>query len=598
MFCLPVYLVVFILLLLPGSQVHSLEHYNSDILGHHAADVPMCCDHIVSPEFLMACVTNGSNQTSRVLLVSFMNDKIAEYGAWNAAVNAHYAAHMRYAYQMYYNYFPDIPSNVADVRWYKVLLVLSLMKGHSHEYDYIVWLDTDLIILDLEFDLISLVNASGNASIVASYDTKPENGVMNSGLMIFKVSNWTADFLTFWWENYDKDVLSDQGAFTDMYYKDVLRCTSSNYISLLPPHALNSVFPAYKNQLMDHQVLHLAGLDDELRKYIFKSAYENLCRKDSDLPQLGITREFMQRYHIVLPNIVINDCVNLVAGIPAAATIQHIEYVNKNVQRALRLLDPSLYGDNTINIHSIDVIEEYSRIRELFLWQFRQAEQLLGSVLDGTVESSAHISDIIQLFLNISIEIIEFIYTKFYSAADDGFVLEVADKAIYILDPLTSNAHGTADSKNQQLYYYLFKLQTMRANMNCATVEGSSTCYQLKKTYWRESFNSVVKLNRFYAQNLQNNQTLESVMLFRSLTKNMRDEISSCLTSFASLLCDPTSPASNDAIEGLYAATLSVEVTDDVWNTLDNNVIPAHMESIIKERRNVLTNCKVLYNQL
>ena len=557
-----------------------------------AVNIPMCCSQGDSSESLMACVAHvGNNQTSGVLLVSYMNNKIAEYGAWNAAVNSHYAARMQYQYKMYFNHFQGIPNNVSDVRWYKVLLVLSLMKAYSHEYDYIVWLDSDLIMLDLNFDLLSVVNTSGNASIIASYDTKPENGIMNSGLMIFKVSNWTINFLTFWWNNYDKDVLSDQGAFTDMYHQDVLNGTSSKYISLLPPHALNSVFPAYKNQLIDHQVLHLAGLDDELRKYIFQSAYENICNESTNMPQLGITREFMQQYHIELPNKIINKCVDFVTGFAAEATIGDIEHINKDVQRALRLLDPSLYNDESVNILNIDVIDEYSRIRVLFLWQFKQIEQLLVSAFNSSVELP-NASDIIQLFLNISVEIIEFLYTKYSaSVADDTLALEVADRAITLLDMLTSNVHGTVDKKNQQLYYYLFKLQTMRANMNCVS---NSDCYETKKAYWRDAFNSIVKLNRFSAQIRQNNHTLEAMMLFRSLTKELRDEVCNCLSSFASLLCDKTITGSSDAIEGLYAATLSMEVTNDIWNTHNYNVIPAHMDSIINERRNILTNCQIL----
>ena len=561
-----------------------------------SVDIPMCCDQGGSSESLMACVDHvGANQTSRVLLVSYMNDKIAEYGAWNAAVNSYYAARMHYTYKMYFNYFQDIPNNVSDVRWYKVLLVLSLMKAHSHEYDYIVWLDSDLIILDLDFDLLSVVNTSGNASVIASYDTKPENGIMNSGLMIFKVSTWTINFLTLWWNNYDKDLLSDQGAFTDMYHQDVSSGASSSYIALLPPHALNSVFPAYKNQLIDHRVLHLAGLDDELRKHVFQSAYGNICKERTHMPQIGITREFMQRFHIELPNNIINNCVHFVARVGEEATIDNIGLVNKDVQRALRLLDPSLYNDESVNVFNIDVVEEYSRIRILFLWQFRQAEQLLARVFDGSVELP-NASDVVQLYLNISIEIIEFLYTKYSaSAADDATALAVADKAIDLLDVLASNAHGTVDKKNQQLYYYLFKLQTMRANMNCA---GTIDCYEIKKKYWRDAFTSIVKLNRFRAGVRHSNHTLAAVMLFRSLSRELRDEVSNCLSSFASLLCDNTATGSSDAVEGLYAATLSIEVTNDIWNTRNNNVIPAHMDNIINERRNILTNCQILYNQL
>ena len=43
-------------------------------------------------------------------------------------------------------------------------------------------------------------------------------------------------------------------------------------VALLPPNVLNSVFPAWEEQLLNDKVLHLAGAHDVLRYAIFKKA--------------------------------------------------------------------------------------------------------------------------------------------------------------------------------------------------------------------------------------------------------------------------------------------------------------------------------------
>jgi len=171
-----------------------------------------------------------------------------------------------------------------DERWNKVKILMNSIhpdSGWGRDYDYVVFLDADLVVLDLKYDLRELVKAHDWAHMLASRDTETQNGVVNSGLyrlycnlpafvriivsntcsagfIIMKNSPWSYQFLENWWGTPEtREMATDQHAFSTLWMENKQQLESK--VALLAPDVLNSDFPAWRNQKYHDQVLHLAG---------------------------------------------------------------------------------------------------------------------------------------------------------------------------------------------------------------------------------------------------------------------------------------------------------------------------------------------------
>lgn len=193
-----------------------------------------------------------------------------------------------------------------DQRWNKVKVMEVIIKNHLHEaFDvekdqYLVWMDSDLIFLDLHFNLTEIVQQHAHADLIVSQDVDRLNGIVNTGCMIMRCSEWSLRFLQDWWAWADHVEGMDQHVF-DRLYQHLLETESTNCtadvditdtrevitarkecaktkIVILPPHALNSHIPARQHQHPSHQIMHLAGESSAVRAHVFRAAFAEICR--------------------------------------------------------------------------------------------------------------------------------------------------------------------------------------------------------------------------------------------------------------------------------------------------------------------------------
>ena len=250
----------------------------------------------------------------RVGIISYANADIADYAASSALINAAWAKARGYAFTLadarYSAYEPH------DSRWNKVKIVeqalsaalegtagnasTSSVPGWGAGLDYILWLDSDLVILDFNFDVEKDILHGGTACIetgicdvvnlqadlIACRDPRPENGLINTGALLVKVTSASLRFFRRWWAM-DRGAGMDQHAFdrlwelqlqetnTDVCSKDAIPAAK---VWMLPPHYLNSRFPAWKYQQAEHAVLHLAGVSSIARRSLFEKGVTELCR--------------------------------------------------------------------------------------------------------------------------------------------------------------------------------------------------------------------------------------------------------------------------------------------------------------------------------
>ena len=147
-----------------------------------------------------------------------------------------------------------------------------------------LWMDADLVFLDENFlrsevhDLISKAYLADKHFIVAR-DSRPESGIINTGMILIDDSEWSMEFLSVWWSAYNRSLFSDQAVFSFLWRENFyqLEYRIEENILLLPPYKMNSIFPAYLHQEANHPVLHMAGESDMYRKIVLEEAFNVMC---------------------------------------------------------------------------------------------------------------------------------------------------------------------------------------------------------------------------------------------------------------------------------------------------------------------------------
>ena len=262
---------------------------------------------------LWSCVNETETQIlinpniHKIGLVTYSTSTIMDYATYSLSILTIYAQINDY---FYYHTTPESGHEYYsnDQRWNKVKIVHNAFLTWGKDLDYIVYLDSDLIILNMEFKFEDIINKNHNADLIFSKDSHPMNGIMNSGLFIAKNSKWTLDFLEEWWGSNDlREMAIDQHAFSMLWNRNSHDIQS--HVILLAPNILNTHFPAWLNQKPNDNVLHLAGCSSIFRIEVFKLGLQNLCsgltdvevdtdglyNNDKILPQLGLNLSVLQK---------------------------------------------------------------------------------------------------------------------------------------------------------------------------------------------------------------------------------------------------------------------------------------------------------------
>ena len=130
------------------------------------------------------------------------------------------------AYCQKHNYtFHRVLLNPSDMRslaggrhlaWGKVALLRDLLEGKTNEgplkgwdglssaanFDYIIWIDADALVLDHSVQLEDFVEVAGGMDFIIGEDMA-ETDLLNTGLMFFKRSAWCQELLKRWWDESD-----------------------------------------------------------------------------------------------------------------------------------------------------------------------------------------------------------------------------------------------------------------------------------------------------------------------------------------------------------------------------------------------------------
>lgn len=237
-----------------------------------------------------------------VHVITSATKNIFSYAKFAVSVNFMYAQWRNY----HYSFIEENPQAVdfdakydKDSRWNKVQYLLEHLETSEPTTKYIMWLDADLIVVNVDFNVQGLFAQYPDAHVLMSKDKVDAPFVGNSGCIIVKVTEWSREFLKLWWSAYDRRRCCDQNALTWLYDRRFPDDIQSKLI-FLDSLELNTEFPAYLGPPYRYKnMLHLAGLNTIYRTRVFNTAFRSFKRWKSSgevhpEPLLGVTHELLQ----------------------------------------------------------------------------------------------------------------------------------------------------------------------------------------------------------------------------------------------------------------------------------------------------------------
>lgn len=277
-----------------------------------------CCDTSIvnEPLSLLDCVGNSKSNKidNNKLIVTYMSNgdannpfsisDIYNFSSYQAAIVASYAEYHSYNFDIFNdstnsNYEPD------DKRWNKIMILYNRLIQNEN-IEYIMWIDADAIVLNMDFSFEDLLLQYHQSDLIASSDIRM--GFINTGIMIIRNTLWMQRFLLNWWNIADRKNVCDQDAFDILYslYSSNKSCTLSidchkddakliySKITILPMNGINSHPPVMTHQNINDPVMHLMGEITELRYVVFRRAFHNICMTHFNISvpvQLGVSQQ-------------------------------------------------------------------------------------------------------------------------------------------------------------------------------------------------------------------------------------------------------------------------------------------------------------------
>lgn len=163
------------------------------------------------------------------------------------------------------------------IAWSKINLILKYLD----KYDYLVWIDADILIMNDKIKLESFIDRYSNVDIICGSDWR----MINTGILFVKNTEWSRNFLTAVYNNvYDPEADSkeryknwEQGSFIHLHDNNYLECRSR--VKVTDPTEFNSY---WYNYFPGHFALHFAGVRGDLLMYLLRDYFPNRSDMDTD----------------------------------------------------------------------------------------------------------------------------------------------------------------------------------------------------------------------------------------------------------------------------------------------------------------------------
>jgi hypothetical protein len=349
----------------------------------YATDVFNCCDKRDNPMQLYKCINDvNTRKYSRVAVTTYVTENILEYASYSLFINALHTSHNNYTFRILTN--KNSPNyEVNDPRWNKVKIINVAMEeniGWASDSEYVVWLDADLAILDIGMDFAAIGDKYPNHDVFLSKDINNGGGIANTGFVMVRNTKWAMKFLDEWFNYGNRARMSDQIALLLLYesYDKI----EQNKIKILNVDAINSNFPAWRNQKDYNQVLHLAGESNLYRDMVFQYATTQICDiynsninkmiyNMKKIPrQLGLSQEKLYEIYSQLTDARTIELKNIYEKtqkiVYGSDDFDNFLLIDKIHSETMNTLTHAEISENT----SPPTQEYYNLIRDVILWCF------------------------------------------------------------------------------------------------------------------------------------------------------------------------------------------------------------------------------------
>jgi hypothetical protein len=153
-------------------------------------------------------------------IITLYTPEIKSWAAHTTAKISNYAKEQEYGYicerHLDYKRHPS---------WSKVLA----MSKHLEHFDWLCWMDADMVIQNEDFKLDSLIDQ--NFDIIAIREEMWAKAI-NMGLFFMKNSPWCHDFIKQWYEHDIGGEFWEQSSFNDLYEG------IKNHVKIIPQRPL------------------------------------------------------------------------------------------------------------------------------------------------------------------------------------------------------------------------------------------------------------------------------------------------------------------------------------------------------------------------
>ena len=145
-----------------------------------------------------------------------------------------------------------------EIQWTKILLILKFLEQKEPYYDYLVWIDADIIILNQELSLEGFIERLMNGKDIMY--SKDFGGWVNNGVIFIKNTPRSYDYFKESW-NHTNEICREQGSMDMLYRYNWNNCQS--FIEITQDHReYNPIWHQYKYGMF---LMHFPGCGEPNR---------------------------------------------------------------------------------------------------------------------------------------------------------------------------------------------------------------------------------------------------------------------------------------------------------------------------------------------
>ncbi len=182
----------------------------------------------------------------KIVVAQFWTKNLS-YAKYTKAINEKYCDEQGYIYHVEED-DDKIKSSIIGraFTWYKPKFLLDVIEKHNP--DYVLFLDADAIVSDDSYRIEDFIDE--NYECVVTMDHGPSR--MNAGVLLFKNSEWTKEFLQRWWDVSDE--LAGPHGQSKGYYNNGLWHDQTCFGYLYDNEGYNSKIKIINNRVLNGRV--------------------------------------------------------------------------------------------------------------------------------------------------------------------------------------------------------------------------------------------------------------------------------------------------------------------------------------------------------